>query len=182
MKIELKYYKNTDSIYLRFSEQKGAYSKRLDTERTIDFSKDGEIRGIQFFSASSGINTEGLPHRSAIERALSEKGISRLIKRQGDNRLSGDIHRNAHASLEALWRAQVQAGLAAFMGTGLAVLIFISSAALSVWLTRNMFVLTSLPGMLASLFGLVVALFPTVLGCLILLAWVFYACTQDSRA
>lgn len=69
MKIEIKYDKKADAIYLSVSDEKAVHSKELDRERIVDYSEDGEIRGIKFLFASSGVNTDDLPHRSAIERA-----------------------------------------------------------------------------------------------------------------
>jgi len=64
-----------DAVYLYLSNNDVAYSKELDTERVIDYSADGEVRGIEFLSVSHGVNTDDLPYRSAIERALYDRGI-----------------------------------------------------------------------------------------------------------
>ena len=181
VKIEVKYNRRADSISLFFSDRKAAYSKKLDPKRAVSFCEDGEIRSIEFLSASSGIDTENLPHKSAIERALSDKGLSELTNRQGDSRLRRDLQKDASDSLAAFWEAQMKARITTFKWSSFAILIFIGFAAVSVLLIRNLLVLDSLLGVLSSLFGLFITLFPTVLGCLILLAWLFYSLDQASH-
>ena len=75
MKIEITHDKKADAVYLYLSKKKVAYTKELDTERIADYSEDGELRGIEFLSVSSGVNTDDLPHKAAIESALNDKGI-----------------------------------------------------------------------------------------------------------
>lgn len=75
MIIKMTYDKEADAVYLYLSNKKVAYSKELDTERIADYSEDGELRGIEFLSVSSGVNTSDLPHRAEIEKALRDKGI-----------------------------------------------------------------------------------------------------------
>jgi len=67
--------KEADAVYLYLSKKKVAYSKELDAERITDYSDDGELRGIEFLSVSSGVNTNDLPHKAEIEKALRDKGI-----------------------------------------------------------------------------------------------------------
>ena len=75
MIIKMTYDRKADAVYLYFSLKKVAYSKELDTERIVDFSEDGELRGIEFLSVSDGVNTDDLPHRAEIERVLFDRGI-----------------------------------------------------------------------------------------------------------
>lgn len=75
MKITMSYDKEADAIYLYLSHKKIIQSKELDTERIIDYSENGEIRGIELLAVSNGVNTENLPYRNEIERTLNEKGI-----------------------------------------------------------------------------------------------------------
>jgi len=67
--------KEADAVYLYLSKKKVAYSKELDAERIADYSDNGELRGIEFLSVSSGVNTNDLPHKAEIEKALRDKGI-----------------------------------------------------------------------------------------------------------
>ena len=181
MKIEVKYDKKADSAYLYFSDKKVASSRRLDTERTVDYSDEGEIRGIQFSSAGSGVKTDDLPHRSAIERALHDKGLARIMQKRGANRVSKSLHQDSKDSGEPLGKIQMKVRTTTVMWITVTVLFFSGIIATDILLARNMFVLDSMLGLVASMLGLVFALFPTVLGCLILLAWVFYTRSQASR-
>ena len=165
MKIEIRSDRVADTVYLSFSDKKVAYSRALDPGRIVDYSEDGEIRGIRFLAASSGVNTADLPHRSAIERAF----------------LAWDVDRDAGNSGEILWGVPVKARTAALKRIGVAVIIFLGFASADVLLARNLFVLSSLLGILASMLGLIVTLFPTVVGCFIALAWALYARGQASR-
>lgn len=181
MKLSIEYEKEADTVYLHFSDKPAARSRQLDRERIIDYSEDGEIRGIKFLSVSSGMNTDDLPYRSAIERALADKGFAKLAHKDGTGLFADDVRKDASDSGEALPKTPMKARIAALLRASVATLGFIGFAVISVMLSRNMFVLSSLPGLVASMFGLVVALFPTVIGCFILLAWALDAHSQASR-
>ena len=75
MIIEISYDKEADAVYLYLSNKKVAQSKELDTQRVVDYSEDGEIRGIEFLAVSNGVTTDDLPHRDEIERILFDRGI-----------------------------------------------------------------------------------------------------------
>lgn len=75
MIIKMTYDKEADAIYLYLSNKKVSYSKELDAERIIDYSEDGELRGIEFLRVSDGVNTDELPFRAEIERVLYDRGI-----------------------------------------------------------------------------------------------------------
>ena len=180
LKLEIHYDKKADSVYLYFLDRRFAYSKKLDAERTVDYTEEGEIRGIEFLSASSGVKTDDLPHRSAIERALSDKGMAELVRRHGADHSASGFHNNTNDSGEAFSKAEMKARIKTLIWAIVAILAFIGLAAADVMLARNLFVLSSLPGLVASLIGLVFALFPTVLGCFILLAWALDTLSEAS--
>ncbi len=178
MKLEIHYDKKADSVYLYFLDRRFAYSRKLDTARTVDYTEEGEIRGIEFLSASSGVKTDDLPHRSAIERALRDKGMAELIHRHGADHSASDFHKNTNDSGEAFSKVEMKARIKTLMWAIVAILGFIGLSAADVMLARNLFILSSLPGLVASLIGLVFALFPTVLGCFVLLAWALDSLSQ----
>ncbi|GEM_PF-724805 len=181
MKLEMKYDTKADSAYFYFSDKKIAYSRKLDTERTVDYTEEGEIRGIGFLYASTGIKTDDLPHRSAIERALHDKGLARIIQKPGTSRVTSGPHPEANDSGEAHWKTRMKPRMSALMWTIITILFFTSIIAADILLARNMFILNSILGLMASMLGLIITLFPTVLGGLILLAWVLYTRSQTSR-
>lgn len=73
--MKIKYDKQADAIYIRFSDAPYAYGKDLDKERRVDYDANGEVRGVELLCISSGVITDNLPQRSEIERLLGEHGI-----------------------------------------------------------------------------------------------------------
>lgn len=168
MKIEIIYDKKADVLYLCFSGERVAYAKQLDAERSVDYSEQGEIIGFKFRSATSGVSTEGLPYKSAIERALRNNGFVQPAPQSGAK------------PDEALSSEQKKARIATVLWTGFAILIFLGSLAASAILARSLFVLESLPGLVAALFGLVVALIPAVSGGIVL--WLIVGCALQKKS
>jgi uncharacterized protein YuzE len=180
MNVVVEHDKKADTVYLQFSNDKVAYSRRLDRERVVDYSQDGEIRGIRFLSASSGVNTEDLPYRSAIERAFNHKGFARLAPGNVAGGRTAEIQRTRNTASVPV--VSTRSKVLALSRASAAILTFAGGIVASVILARNLFVLSSLPGFVASILGLVVALLPTVLGCFILLAWLFDVRDQGKRS
>lgn len=73
--MRMKYDRQADAIYIRFSDAPYAYGKDLDKERRIDYDGKGEVRGVELLCVSDGVITDDLPQRSEIERLLGEHGI-----------------------------------------------------------------------------------------------------------
>ncbi len=73
--MKMKYDKQADAIYIRFSDKPYAYGKDLDNERRIDYDTDGNLRGIELLCVSTGVVTDDLPNRTEVERALGDRGI-----------------------------------------------------------------------------------------------------------
>ena len=73
--MKMKYDREADAIYIRFSDKPYAYGKDLDNERRVDYDIDGNVRGIELLCVSTGVITEDLPNRAEVERFLGDKGI-----------------------------------------------------------------------------------------------------------
>jgi len=73
MKIEFD--RKADAIYVYFSNEPVAYTKKLDDMRYIDYAKDNSPIGVELLCVSDGVNTDDLPHKAEIERALGDRGI-----------------------------------------------------------------------------------------------------------
>lgn len=73
--MKMKYDREADAIYIRFSDKPYAYGKDLDNERRIDYDIDGNVRGIELLCVSTGVITDDLPNRVEVERFLGDKGI-----------------------------------------------------------------------------------------------------------
>ncbi len=73
--MKVKYDKEADAVYIRFSGKPYAYGRDLDHERRIDFAQDGSPIGVELLCVSEGVITDDLPHRAEVERVLGDKGI-----------------------------------------------------------------------------------------------------------
>jgi len=73
--MRIKYDKQADAIYIRFSDAPYANGKDLDKERRIDYDVNGEVKGVELLCVSDGVITDDLPQRAEIERLLREHGI-----------------------------------------------------------------------------------------------------------
>ena len=67
--------KKADAVYVYFSDEKVAYTKKLDDMRYIDYASDDTPVGVELLSASDGVITDDLPNRAEIEQALADEGI-----------------------------------------------------------------------------------------------------------
>ncbi len=70
---KLIWYIEDDAVYIELSDKEFGYGKDLDDQRHIDYAADGTPIGVQLLYISDGVETEGLPEREAIEKAL-ERG------------------------------------------------------------------------------------------------------------
>ncbi|MBA7569641.1 hypothetical protein ES708_11382 [subsurface metagenome] len=73
--MKMKYDREADALYIRFSDKPYAYGKDLDNERRVDYDIDGNVRGIELLCVSTGVITDDLPNRAEVERLLGDKGI-----------------------------------------------------------------------------------------------------------
>ena len=73
--MKMKYDREADAIYIRFSDKPYAYGKDLDNERRVDYDINGNVRGIELLCVSTGVITDDLPNRTEVERFLGDKGI-----------------------------------------------------------------------------------------------------------
>lgn len=54
-------------------------TKRLDTNRFVDYNRMGEIEGIEFLNISKGVDLDDLPHRDEPSRLFAEREIRELV-------------------------------------------------------------------------------------------------------
>ena len=73
--MKLKYDKAADAVYIKLSDMPYAYGKDLDDLRRIDYDANDNPRGIELLCVSAGVNTDDLPDKEEVERALGDKGI-----------------------------------------------------------------------------------------------------------
>jgi hypothetical protein len=176
MKIKVRRGTEADSILLYFSDEAAAYSRNLDANRIVEYSEKGEIVCIRFLSSSSGLRIDDLPYRTAIESALNDKpGIKTDNPRHSEFKFA-DKHSNEEVSHSSgiTSKPQVKMRIKAVCLVSAVTVLSLAFIAADILLARNLIVLTSFPLIVISVFGLVAALFPTILGCLVLAAWVLY--------
>lgn len=73
--MKIKYDRRADAIYITLSNMPYAYGKDLDDLRRIDYDTDDNPKGVELLCVSAGINTDDLPNKGEIERALRDRGI-----------------------------------------------------------------------------------------------------------
>jgi len=76
--MKLKHDKRADAAYIHLSSDPYSYGKDIDNERRIDYDVNGEPIGVELLCVSTGVITEGLPHRPEIETLLPEHNIQML--------------------------------------------------------------------------------------------------------
>jgi len=73
--MKLKFDKAADAVYIKLTDKPYAYGKDLDDLRRIDYDANDNPRGIELLCVSAGVNTDDLPNKEEVERALGDKGI-----------------------------------------------------------------------------------------------------------
>ena len=74
-KLEMKYDKQADAIYIHLSDSGIAYTKQLDNLRYIDFSSDNKPVGIELLCVNNGVIADDLPRANEIIKLLQKKNI-----------------------------------------------------------------------------------------------------------
>ena len=73
--MEIKYDRVADAIYIKLSNMPYSHGKDLDDLRRVDYDADDKPRGVELLCVSAGINTDDLPDKGEIERALRDRGV-----------------------------------------------------------------------------------------------------------
>ena len=63
------------SCTLQLREGPSARSVNLDDLRIIDYAQDGEIVGVEFISATEGVELRDIPFRPTVENAIRDSGF-----------------------------------------------------------------------------------------------------------
>ena len=75
MTLRIEFDRKADAVYIYFSDDLVAYTKKLDDMRYIDYAPNGSLIGVELLCVSGGVITDDLPNRAEIERALGDRGI-----------------------------------------------------------------------------------------------------------
>ena len=73
--MKIKFDRKADAVYVYFSNEPVFYTKKLDDMRYIDYAEDDSPIGVELLCVSDGVNTDDLPNKAEIERALGDRGI-----------------------------------------------------------------------------------------------------------
>jgi len=70
-----------DAASLQVSEALWHHQERLDDARGVNYAEDGSVIGIELLSPSRrGVNLDGLPYASDVERVMRGRGF-RILQR-----------------------------------------------------------------------------------------------------
>ncbi|MEX2236670.1 MAG: DUF2283 domain-containing protein [Dehalococcoidia bacterium] len=73
-KTRLEYNEEGDVLYVVLHDKQVARSKCVDNLRTIDYGEDGSVVGLEFVSASSGIDLSDMPSSETVAELIGESG------------------------------------------------------------------------------------------------------------
>jgi len=73
--MELRFDKEADAIYIKFSDEPYNHGKDLDDLRRVDYDAEDNPRGVELLCVSEGVITDDLPNRAEVEQALEDRGI-----------------------------------------------------------------------------------------------------------
>lgn len=69
------YDEDADVLYVCLSEGEVAETRNLGDLRLIDFGDDGSVIGVEFVSASQGIDLGGVPFGPTVASAIGDSGL-----------------------------------------------------------------------------------------------------------
>lgn len=73
--MQLTYDDTVDAAYVYFSHAPVARTEEAHPRTLVDFDADGNVRGVEFLDASTGVDLEGLPHRDALAHLLEGRNF-----------------------------------------------------------------------------------------------------------
>jgi uncharacterized protein YuzE len=76
---KVRYDAEADVLYVQLGEKKVAKTGSLGDLRLIDYDADAGIVGIEFISASEGVDLRDLPFAKRIEHAIGESGLEMKV-------------------------------------------------------------------------------------------------------
>lgn len=72
----LSYDTEADVLYVEFSSAQVDRTVAMGDLRMVDYDRDGAVLGVEFVSASSGVDLDGVPFAKTIEHAIRNGGLS----------------------------------------------------------------------------------------------------------
>lgn len=66
---------DADVLYVCLTNKKVSETRKLGDLRLIDYSGDGSVVGVEFISASEGVDLSDLPFGPTIGQAIGDSGL-----------------------------------------------------------------------------------------------------------
>lgn len=66
---------DADALYVYLTAADVAETRNLSDLRLIDYSADGAVVGIEFISASQGVDLDSVPFRPTVAAAIGDSGL-----------------------------------------------------------------------------------------------------------
>jgi uncharacterized protein YuzE len=64
-----------DTVYVRLREDPVAYSREFGDLRNVDYTRDGEVVGVEFIGFSGGVDLDALPERETLSEILADLSL-----------------------------------------------------------------------------------------------------------
>lgn len=71
--------RRADAAYVVIHDGTVASTRKLDSQRVVDYDAKGEVLGIEFLAISRGVDLADLPYSSELARLFDEHNIRILI-------------------------------------------------------------------------------------------------------
>ncbi len=75
MAASIKHDPEADAVYITLRDAPRTHSKELDSDRVIDYAKNGQPRGVELLNVSMGVDLDGVPERDEIAWLLNTHRI-----------------------------------------------------------------------------------------------------------
>lgn len=69
------YDEDADVLYVGLADGDVAETRNLGDLRLIDFADDGTVLGVEFVSASQGVDLDGVPFGPTVAAAIGDSGL-----------------------------------------------------------------------------------------------------------
>lgn len=71
---------SADALYIHLHDAPVDETMEFGDLRNVDYSRDGQVVGVEFLEITAGIRLDGLPERQRLQVALSAHGLGPLIQ------------------------------------------------------------------------------------------------------
>ncbi len=76
MKAIVSYDPEADALYVQLAEGTPHKTRALGDLRLMDLAEDGTVLGVEFISASAGVDLSDVPFAPSLEKAIGDSGLN----------------------------------------------------------------------------------------------------------